>query len=194
MIFWVATHGSAHLVELLDFIPQAYIVILLVLVALPYIRIAKSGRRHFLLSLKRVSIGGLAEPQDGKFGDILLADALTSYAKVLGDFYVTFCMFFTRGVSSTSKPNRICGNDYTVPILIAVPFMIRFRQCLIEFVRVRRAGSTRESSGGQHLANALKYATSFPVIFLSAKMRNYSPLVFYGFSEMSLSRLLYGPG
>lgn len=138
-----------------------------------------------------MSIGGLAEAQDGKFGDILLADALTSYAKVLADLYVTFCMFFTRGISSTSKPNRTCGHDYMVPIIIAIPSIIRFRQCLIEYIRVRRAGATRENTGFQHLANALKYATAFPVVYLSAKLRNYSPLVFYGYSEMDLARLLY---
>ena len=187
----MATHGSAYIVELLDFIPQAYLFLLPVLVALPYIRHSKAGRRHFLLSLRRVSVGGLAQPQDGKFGDILLADALTSYAKVLGDLYVSFCMFFSSDVSSTSKPNRTCGNDYTVPLIIAVPSMIRFRQCLIEFIRVRRAGATRENTGAQHLANALKYATAFPVIYLSAKMRNYSPLAFYGYSEMDIGRFLY---
>lgn len=187
----MATHGSAHLVELLDFIPQAYIVSFFVIIVLPFNRVCKAGRRHFLLSLRRISIGGLAEAQDGKFGDILLADALTSYAKVIADLYVTFCMFFARGISSTSKPNRTCGHDYIVPIIIAIPSIIRFRQCLIEYIRVRRAGATRENRGFQHLANALKYATAFPVIYLSAKLRNYSPLVFYGYSEMDLARLLY---
>jgi hypothetical protein len=41
------------------------------------------------------------------------------------------------------------------------------------------------------LANALKYATAFPVIMLAAKLRNYSPFLFYGISEVALSRLLY---
>lgn len=126
--------------------------------------------------------------QNGKFGDILLADALTSYAKVLGDLFATFCMFFSPDISSTSKPNRSCGTDYIVPLIIAAPSVIRLRQCLIEYVRVRRAGPRR--AGGQHLANALKYSTAFPVIFLASKLRNYSPLEFYGFSEMSLARSL----
>lgn len=191
IIFWIASHGSARLVEFLDFIPQAYIVFFFVLIVLPFTRYSKEGRRHFLLSLRRVIIGGLAEPQHGKFGDILLADALTSYAKVLGDLYVTFCMFFTAGLSSTSKPNRSCGKDFIVPLIIAIPSIIRFRQCLIEYIRVRRAGVTRDNTGGQHLANALKYATAFPVIFLTAKSRNYTPVAFYGYSEMSLARVLY---
>lgn len=191
LIFWVATHGQSHLVEMLDFIPQAYIVIFFVIIALPYLRYCKAGRLHFLRALRRVSVGGLAEPQHGKFGDILLADALTSYAKVLGDLYVTFCMFFTRGMSSTGKPDRNCGKEIIFPLIIALPSIIRFRQCLIEFFRVRRAGATRENTGAQHLCNALKYATAFPVIILTAKSRNYTPMSFYGYSEVSLARALY---
>lgn len=147
---------------------------------------------RFLLTLKRVAIGGLAESQDGKFGDILLADALTSYARVLGDLYVSFCMFFTDGLAATSKPNRACGSDVVVPIIVAFPSAIRLRQCLTEYVRARRANSRRGTTdrGTQHLANALKYATAFPVIYLAAKMRNYNPLDFHGYSEMSIMRLL----
>lgn len=191
LIFWIASHGQPHLVEMLDLIPQGYIVIFFVIIVLPYLRLAKAGRLHFLWALRRVSVGGLAEPQHGKFGDILLADALTSYAKVLGDLYVTFCMFFTGGMSSTSKPDRNCGKEIIYPLIIAIPSMIRLRQCLIEFLRVRRAGATRENTGAQHLANALKYATAFPVIILTAKSRNYTPMSFYGYSEISLARALY---
>ena len=50
--------------------------------------LSRSGRFRTLATLKRISIGGLAEAQDGKFGDILMADALTSYAKVLGDLFI----------------------------------------------------------------------------------------------------------
>jgi len=138
-----------------------------------------------------VAIGGLAESQDGKFGDILLADALTSYARVLGDLYVSFCMFFTDGIAATSKPNRACGAEIVVPIIVAVPSAIRLRQCLTEYVRARRSSTRREvGRGNQHLANALKYATAFPVIWISAKLRNYNPLDFHGYSEVTTHRLL----
>jgi hypothetical protein len=57
--------------------------------------------------------------------------------------------------------------------------MMRLRQCIIEYLRVR--ASNRRSGGigaggwgGQHLANALKYSTAFPVIILSALQRNLS--------------------
>lgn len=100
-------------------------------------------------------------------------------------------MFFTDGLSATSKPNRSCGKDFVVPIIIAIPSAIRLRQCLTEYVRSRRTSSRREvSKGNQHLANALKYSTAFPVIYLTAKLRNYSPLDFHGFSEVTIMRLL----
>ncbi|KAL3463148.1 EXS family-domain-containing protein [Aspergillus heterothallicus] len=191
LVFWPVTHGSREWVESVDYIPQAYLFILVILLILPFNRLSRSGRRRFLSTLRRISIGGLAEPQDGKFGDILLADVLTSYAKVIADFLVTFCMFFDAETSSTSKPDRHCGSAYAVPLIVAIPSIIRLRQCLIEYLRVRRAGFRHGNTGGQHLANALKYATAFPVIMLAAKLRNYSPFLFYGISEVTLSRLLY---
>ena len=154
---------------------------------------SKAGRYRFLHTLRRISIGGLAEAQDGKFGDILLSDALTSYAKVLGDLFVTMCMFFTSQHSSTAKPNRSCGGLFAVPIIISYPSAIRLRQCLIEYRRVRKSinsgsGSGTSGSGGQHLANALKYATAFPVTILSALLRDQDHYKL-GLSETSLFRL-----
>ncbi|KAL4962865.1 EXS domain-containing protein [Aspergillus stella-maris] len=191
LIFWPVTHGSREWVESVDYIPQAYLFILFILIVLPFNRLSRSGRRRFLATLRRISIGGLAEAQDGKFGDVLLADALTSYAKVIADLVVTFCMFFSSDTSSTSRPDRNCGSDWIAPLVIAIPSMIRLRQCLTEYVRVRKTGLKIGSNGGQHLANALKYATAFPVIILAAKLRNYSPFLLYDISEVTLSRLLY---
>lgn len=60
-------------------------------------------------------VGGL--DKEGKFGDIMLADILTSYAKVCGDLWVTGCMFLG-GVSATGKPDRACGGKFAVPLVI----------------------------------------------------------------------------
>lgn len=152
-----------------------------------------SGRYRFLRILRRISIGGLAPAADGKFGDILLADALTSYSKVLGDLFVALCMGFTFK-HSTARPDRNCGGGYVVPFLIAVPSLIRLRQCLIEFVRIRQGLASKELDvrqsgwGGQHLANALKYSTAFPVIVLSALQRGRDPADL-GMTEAGLFRL-----
>lgn len=154
---------------------MTYLLVLAALFAVPLrsFSISYGGRGRLLSTLRRVSIGGLAETKDGKFGDILLADVLTSYAKVMGDLFVCICMFLTRDGSATNRPDRGCGGTVIVPLIMAVPSVIRLRQCVIEYLRVRRA-PYKESVGwgGQHLANAAKYASAFPVIILSALQRN----------------------
>ena len=162
---------------------------------LPLKRLSRAGRYRFLSILKRVSVGGIAGAQDGKFGDILLADVLTSYAKVLGDLFVSFCMFVSTKHSSTARPDRGCGGQYIVPLIISIPSLIRLRQCLIEFLRVRSSnrkegGVDSAGWGGQHLANALKYSSAFPVIILSALQRGYDASKM-GMTEAGLFRLWY---
>ncbi|KAI4093816.1 MAG: hypothetical protein L6R37_007338 [Teloschistes peruensis] len=190
LFFWTLTRGRASYVLAWDIIPQSYLFLLFLAFLIPYKRLSPNGRYRFLTTLKRISIGGIAETQDGKFGDILLADVLTSYAKVLGDFFVSLCMFFTAGRSSTDKPDRGCGGQYIVPIIISIPSLIRLRQCLIEYMRVRNNPQPMSGQGwgGQHLANALKYSSAFPVIILSALQRGYDPNKI-GLSETGLFRL-----
>jgi hypothetical protein len=177
LFFWALSHRNPTLVIHYDFLPISYLCLLLGLFILPLRRFSSDGRTRFLTTLKRVSIGGLAQTGQGKFGDILLADVLTSYAKIIADLFVSLCMFFEHDGSATNRPDRECGGQYLVPIIIAIPYLIRFRQCLIEYFRVRnanhRAGGMGSSGwGGQHLANALKYSSAFPVIILSALQRN----------------------
>ncbi|OAA61015.1 protein-er retention protein [Niveomyces insectorum RCEF 264] len=124
----------------------------------------QDGRRRFAATLRRVAVGGLAEAAHGKFGDILLADVLTSYAKVLGDLYVCVCMFFFtsragREASATDRPDRNCGGAVIVPLILAAPSLARFRH------------DDGLGWGGQHLANAAKYASAFPVIAFAALQR-----------------------
>ena len=193
LLFWTITHGQLSLVLAWDILPQAYLFLLALFFLLPLQRLSKAGRYRFLSILKRISIGGIAEAQDGKFGDVLLADVLTSYAKVFGDLFVSNCMFISPNFSSTGEPDRHCGGAYLVPIIISLPSLIRLRQCLIEFLRVRRSihqpgGSNSFGWGGQHLANALKYSTAFPVIVLSALQRGYDPNKI-GVSETEIFRL-----
>ncbi|KAM0802530.1 EXS family-domain-containing protein [Usnea florida] len=190
LLFWVITHGQPSLVLAWDILPQSFLFLLAIFFLLPFQRLSRTGRYRFLSTLKRVSIGGIAEANNGKFGDILLADVLTSYAKVLGDMFVSACMFLSPGVSSTGKPDRNCGGAYVVPLIISIPSMIRLRQCLIEYLRVRNNPNKDAVTGwgGQHLANALKYSSAFPVIVLSALQRGTDPKSI-GLSEAGLFRL-----
>lgn len=174
LVFWLFTRRDPAAVLAWDWLPLVYLVVLVGLFVAPLKRFSSAGRARFLATLKRVSVGGIAEAKDGKFGDILLADVLTSYAKVLGDLYVVLCMFFRNNGSATARPDRSCGGTVVVPLILAVPSLIRLRQCLIEYGRVARAPQTTATGwGGQHLANGLKYSTAFPVIILSAMLRNW---------------------
>lgn len=193
LLFWVITRGRTSAVLWWDILPQSYLLLLVVFFLIPLQRFSKAGRYRLLSTLKRVSIGGIAEAENGKFGDILLADALTSYAKVLGDLFVSGCMLVSSKHSSTAKPDRNCGGAFLVPLVISIPSLIRLRQCLIEYLRVRRSmalpgGPNTLGWGGQHLANALKYSSAFPVIILSALQRGYDPNKI-GMSETGLFRL-----
>jgi hypothetical protein len=190
VLFWIITHGQRSAALAWQKIPQLYLIFLVLYIIIPLHRLSRSGRSRFVQTLKRISIGGIAEAQDGKFGDILLADALTSYAKVLGDWFVSTCMMLSSKTTSTAKPDRGCGGAYLVPLIISIPSIIRLRQCLIEYSRIRRNPTADSGWGGQHLANALKYSTAFPVIFLSALQRGYDPKTFY-MTEAGLFRLWY---
>lgn len=172
------SHRNPTLVIYYDFLPISLLLLLALVFFLPR-RFSSSGRTRFLHTLRRVAIGGLAQSHDGKFGDILLADVLTSYAKIIADLFVALCMFFSQNGSATKRPDRGCGGQYLVPIIIAIPSLIRLRQCLTEYLRVRSSnrrngGMGSQGWGGQHLANAAKYASAFPVIVLSALQRNLS--------------------
>jgi hypothetical protein len=192
VLFWTVTRGNAEAVLRWELIPNLYLLTLVVCFALPLPVISRSGRYRFLGILRRISTGWIAEAQDGKFGDILVADALTSYAKVMGDLFVSLCMFFSSGRSSTGQPDRNCGGQIMVPLIISIPSLIRLRQCLIEYGRVRNSDSRSAGLGGQHLANAAKYSSALPVILLSALQRGYDPTKI-GMSEVGLFRLWYVP-
>ncbi|KAI2776050.1 EXS-domain-containing protein [Daldinia loculata] len=175
LVFWAFTHRDPDLVLAWDWLPLLYLAVLIgILVFAPFFKsLSHGGRTRLRATLRRISVGGLAEAKDGKFGDILLADVLTSYAKVFADLYVALCMFFRSEGSATARPDRGCGGTFIVPLVMAVPSLIRLRQCLIEYGRVRRGRITESTGwGGQHLANALKYSTAFPVIIFSTLQRN----------------------
>ncbi|RKF57115.1 Protein ERD1-like protein 1 [Golovinomyces cichoracearum] len=172
-ITWVVTQSNGSFTIYFDFLPMIYLCFLVGICTFPIRNLCPSGRSRFLATLRRILVGGLAQTKDGKFGDILLADMLTSYAKIIADLFVALCMFFRYPLaSSTVTPDRSCGGLYAVPIITAIPSFLRLLQCLTEYFRVQSAGGP--GWGGQHLANVLKYFSAFPVIVLSALQRNVS--------------------
>ena len=111
--------------------------------------------------------------------DILLADILTSCAKILFEFAGIWLLFFrsmipselqTRGLETNqlNTPSSDTTTAFNVlsilePILTALPFLFRFRQCVNEYLNA----PTGSSVAARHKANAIKYLSSLPVIFLA---------------------------
>ncbi|ORZ14096.1 EXS family-domain-containing protein [Absidia repens] len=106
------------------------------------------------------------------FADIIFADLLTSFSNVLGDMFLTGCIVLS-GKSNLdfmaleTDTQNTYYRDVLVPLAISLPYCIRFRQCISEYIE--SGGETR-----RHLFNALKYATAFPVIILSALQKKVS--------------------
>ncbi|KAI9655645.1 MAG: protein-ER retention protein [Alyxoria varia] len=172
LLFWTFTYFQAERVIAWQILPLSYLAALLVAFLLPLRQLAIRGRQRFFATFLRISYGGIAHAGEGKFGDIILADVLTSYSKIIVDVFAVICMATSRQ-SCTAKPDRICGGVSAFPFLLLVPTVIRMRQCYTEYARVRDGvadgslDSNRVGWGGQHLANLIKYATAIPVVVLS---------------------------
>lgn len=128
----------------------------------------------------------LFSPMDSPvyFADVIFADIFTSFAKVLGDVWLSLCMLLpgsTLLVSPTQEGwsrwifpaimrcvlcafIRLPFNSNTRVCINSLPYLVRLRQCIIEY-------ASPQNESRRPLLNALKYATSFPVIFLSAGQR-----------------------
>ncbi|KAI7831540.1 EXS family-domain-containing protein [Gamsiella multidivaricata] len=130
-----------------------------VLVFLPLNVMFKKERYRFLRSMKKALFSGLKS--DVSFADVILADILTSFARVFGDLTVALCLMFLDRDGSNADA---CYGSIMVPIMTSIPYCIRLRQCLSEYIE---SNYTTE----RHLMNALKYATAFPVIIVSAMQK-----------------------
>ncbi|KAF9503775.1 hypothetical protein BS47DRAFT_1355890, partial [Hydnum rufescens UP504] len=97
------------------------------------------------------------------FADVIAADILTSFAKVLGDIWLSI-VILAPGGTLRSAPKSHPISEIAIPLLMSFPYFIRFRQCIVDYL-----GSNRRSQ--RPLYNAIKYATAFPVILLSAGQR-----------------------
>ncbi|KAK4702935.1 hypothetical protein P7C70_g3281, partial [Phenoliferia sp. Uapishka_3] len=136
----------------------------------PFNVLHRKERMMFLRSLRRTIFSSLYSAVP--FSDIILADILTSSAKVLGDVWVSGCLLFTVtqrfGMGGDDAANSGCARVFMVPVMTRYePFeestrMAPTAQCISEVV----TGST--PTPRKSMMNALKYATAFPVIFFSA--------------------------
>jgi hypothetical protein len=166
--FWSLTGGRPNDVRQWEVLPMLLFLGIVVVFLMPFGSWHKRGRFRFLRMFRRVFTGGL--DSDLRFADVLLADVITSYAKVLGDAAMVVCMFWSGYSSTHPMPNRSCGGALLVPAVIAIPYICRLRQCVTEYFRASAAGL--DAKGRRvHLLNACKYASAFPVIIIGALQR-----------------------
>uniref|UniRef100_A0A1B6D1A0 SPX domain-containing protein n=2 Tax=Clastoptera arizonana TaxID=38151 RepID=A0A1B6D1A0_9HEMI len=96
------------------------------------------------------------------FADFWLADQLTSLVPALLDFHYFICFYIKNrnGDWMTSGDGITCDKEFSFrPLVACLPAWFRFAQCL------RRYRDTKE--GFPHLANAVKYSTTFFVVLFS---------------------------
>ncbi|TFY83556.1 hypothetical protein EWM64_g466 [Hericium alpestre] len=160
-LYRTATHDHPSFVDTFKFIPSICALCFTILLITPYDVLAKRERDAFLLSIRRCLFSPFHRPI--YFSDVVFADIFTSYAKVLGDVYLSLIMLLPGG-SLLIHPADDGWSRWILPTLMSLPYLVRFRQCLIEYAHPSNTSS-------RPFFNALKYASSFPVIFLSAAQR-----------------------
>lgn len=154
--------GMSKRVRTIDLLPVSTLFLFLAAFFIPGRGFHSAGRRQLLAILKRISIGGLDE--EGRFADVLVSDVVTSYTRVLLDLGVVVCMFIN-GTSCVGKPDRSsCSGPYVTTLVLSLPYVIRFRQCIIDFQR---------TGASLHIANSLKYLSSLPVVFFGVLQKMY---------------------
>ncbi|KDE05144.1 hypothetical protein MVLG_04485 [Microbotryum lychnidis-dioicae p1A1 Lamole] len=148
-------------------VPAITAVVVAIVTVCPRNVLYRKERFMFLRSLRRTVLSPIRSAVP--FCDVILADILTSSAKVLGDVWVSGCLLFTPATSfdMDGVAEDACARVFMVPIMTSLPYLFRFRQCISEIA----SGST--PTPRKSMLNALKYASVFPVIFLSAMQAHY---------------------
>ncbi|KAJ1960326.1 protein-ER retention protein, partial [Dispira parvispora] len=151
------------------------LVLLSGLLVAPINVLAYGERKRFFRALGRVLAPSLTAPV--LFSDVIFADVLTSFSRVFSDVYLVLCdlsivllpdydLHRPTHKGHTHLAFEGCKHDVFISLVMCIPFLIRFRQCINEALN-SPAGPVRR----RHFANALKYFSSLPVIGLSGYYR-----------------------
>jgi len=106
------------------------------------------------------------------FGHVLLADYATSLAKNFADVFVGACVALSSptafrelsiDANDAAEYELQCIHHWSTPWWIALPAVWRMLQCFRRYY---------EAPKGEHLANALKYSTAYPVLVCSYLKRH----------------------
>lgn len=161
-LFYVATNGGdAVLVDVYSYIPGVTALLFVVALICPWDVFQKRERDMFLHAIHRCVTP--SKYRSVYFADVIFADIFTSFAKVLADFWLSLVMLSSEGTLLVIPASEGLSR-WIAPIIMSLPYLTRLRQCLAEY---------RAPTNTTHrpMYNALKYATAFPVIFLSAAQK-----------------------
>ncbi|EKM80664.1 hypothetical protein AGABI1DRAFT_119253 [Agaricus bisporus var. burnettii JB137-S8] len=165
-IYRSCTKGDDVLVDAFGYIPLVTILVIIIFLVCPMSVPLKYEREKFLNALGRCVLPSSHSPIE--FSDVVFADIATSFAKVFGDFWLSALMLLP-GNTLLAAPPEEGWQRWILPTIMSFPYLLRFRQCLIEY-------SSPPNATRRPLYNAIKYATAFPVIFLSAAQKGPSRL------------------
>ncbi|KAJ7287812.1 EXS family-domain-containing protein [Mycena rebaudengoi] len=160
-MFRYLTYGNMSLVDAFGYIPAISALVVILVLICPIDAFYKRERDKFLHAVRRC----LFTPMDGPiyFADVVFADIFTSFAKVLGDVWLSAYMLLP-GNTLSGAPADGPWLRWVMPTVMSLPYLVRLKQCVIEY-------SLPSNESRRPLFNALKYATAFPVIYLSAAQR-----------------------
>ncbi|WVF69765.1 hypothetical protein IAT40_004544 [Kwoniella sp. CBS 6097] len=161
ILFRWLSGGVAEDMEKWRVIPGLLAIGVAVGVAAPWRGVGERERAGLRRAMHRILFPPLNSPIF--FSDVILADILTSFAKVLGDMWISTVQIWVGDISKGRVGVGGFGRYITLA-MVSFPYMLRFRQCLLEYYQ-------SSWTSRRPLANALKYFSAFPVIFLSAAQK-----------------------
>jgi len=165
-----------------EWIAVATLVISIYILFMPHKTLYKKERTKFVSALVRIITPTFQI--ETAFSDVVMADLITSFSKVIGDMYVALAELFIEVVivplaNRKYGDNDIAGGGRTQKeisihihhhifldlfgaLMILVPYLFRLRQCIADYFTKATRSQRRKS-----FFNAIKYGTSIPVYFLS---------------------------
>jgi len=165
-----------------DLIAIVTLIVAIYSLFMPHKILYKKERRRFVDALIRIVTPSLKF--ETAFCDVVMADLITSFSKVIGDMYVALAEIFVEivivpyadkkfgddnilsdGRSRKERSVHIHHHillDLLGAMMILLPYLFRLRQCIADYF-TKATKSQRTKS----LLNAIKYGTSIPVYVLS---------------------------
>lgn len=146
LVFKHATYGDLYRVDALKFVPAVAMLVAVMLLIAPFNVFAKTERDRFLQCVVSLSAMKTHQPltfcfaSSGHsalhrclfpphrrvyFADVVFADVFTSFAKVLGDVWLSFCMLMPGG-SLLTQPAQVGLARWILPTLMRCETCLQF--------------------------------------------------------------------